>query len=798
MASSRFESLLRFVERRRKAVIAGVLVVAAAAGASLAGARFDNTLDMMLPAGSQAQRLLVFLRDATFSNKIVFSIEDASPRGNRDVLIEAADQLAALLKGPFITRVITGTDMGQAVTDAGFFMAAVPQILSSNDLASIDRQISPEGIDRLLRMQYLQLLKPEGSFLAKAIQSDPLDLNRKVTSRIEVLSANLGYSVTLDRGHFISADGRHAMVIAETSVPLTDSAAARRLLARVKDRIRLLPPSVKVLFVCGHTHTVSNEDTIKRDLGIIFTIAGLAFVALYVGYFRDPRALLIFAIPALAAVVGLAITSQVFGRLSYFVLAFGPVIAGIADDYGIAAYVAVRGSRDRIGAIRRIALPVLVGAVTTTAIFFAFFFSRIPGYYQLAWFCIISIFLSVALALIVLPVCVRADGLHEEERSAAPTGHGSRRSRMVVAAGFTIFLLAALALSTRLTFASDVTRLDGTRPDILATEAEFQQIWETPGERSAMLAVTGPDAESAMEAAEAVYRSVAARMGTNELVAFSLVWPSRKQRAENLRRWSEFWAAGREPRLAGLLTERGGAYGFTTNAFDPFFARLHGPTVLQDAPASNTLFTTIRERFVQKSRTGWHVLAYFKDTPENIRTVGEAAAGAPNAYLISRNNVAGILSDSLAREMIWTSAGAGLLIILTAFAFMRRPALVALAMVPAATGVLGLMGLMGALAIPLNVANLISGIVVFGLCMSFGIHMVHARSHHESKGVRTAIAFAAATTLIGAGVLMFAGHPALHAIGFTLVVGVGLGFAAALWVLPVLCSFLPEMREVDP
>jgi predicted RND superfamily exporter protein len=52
-----------------------------------------------------------------------------------------------------------------------------------------------------------------------------------------------------------------------------------------------------------------------------------------------------------------------------------------------------------------------------------------------------------------------------------------------------------------------------------------------------------------------------------------------------------------------------------------------------------------------------------------------------------------------------------------------------------------------------------------------------------------AVTFAAATTLMGAGVLLFARHPALHSIGVTLVAGVGCGYLAAIGVVPVLCEW---------
>jgi predicted RND superfamily exporter protein len=94
------------------------------------------------------------------------------------------------------------------------------------------------------------------------------------------------------------------------------------------------------------------------------------------------------------------------------------------------------------------------------------------------------------------------------------------------------------------------------------------------------------------------------------------------------------------------------------------------------------------------------------------------------------------------------------------------------------------------------VANLVSGIVVFGLCIDFGIHILHAWLHRSHRTTRRAVSLAAGTTCVGAGVLLFARHPVLFSAGLTLTVGVGAGYVAAVLVVPALCElFLQKRRE---
>lgn len=793
MAGSRFLRAFSALERRRGIVLGILITGLAVSGLSLLRLRFDNTLDLMLPAHSPAHRMMVFLREANFSNKIVISLESRRGPEHRDALLAAADQLAASLKPPLITTVITGFSAPDLMSDTGFFLSHAPQTFDSNTLAGIEARLTPAGVRDALKHRYLQLLKPEGLFMARAMQADPLDINSQILNRLETLSSSMGYEVAVENGHFVSRDGRHTMLVAQTSVPLTDAAESRRLLNYLKESLRTLPGDIQASIICGHTHVVSNEDTIKRDLGVIFGIASAAFILLYITFFRDIRALLIFLMPALAAVIALAVTAVFYPRLSYFVIAFGPVIAGIADDYGIAAYVAVRYGRHRAEAIRHIARPVTVGALTTTAIFFAFFFSRIPAYRQLALFCMVSLLLSVVFALFILPLCLRRRETDAPEETAEPpSSPHPHRFPLIL---FAIFLMAAGALATRVRFDSDITRLDGTQPAILNEERNFQNTWSAGERKEAILAVVGTNTEQALERNDEVYQQAAALAGTNRLVSLASVWPSTRTRTAQAEQWAAFWRAGREDKLRTLLQEQGAPFGFATNAFDPFFEHLYDATTSVAEPATNRVLASLKDRFIQTAPGRSQALSYFPDDPALVEKISAALRDQPDVFVVSRTALGAILSAAFTGEIWRTSLLASLMIVLTALLFLRRTVLTLIALVPALTGVIGLLAVLVALDRPLDVANLISGIVVFGLCIDFGVHILHSCQHRENRSTRIAVTFAAMTTLIGAGVLLFAKHPALYSIGLTLVIGVGLGYVAAMWVVPALCALLPEERK---
>jgi len=789
MADSLFVRVFTRLERHRGLAIGLLATALVLASLSLIRLKFDNTLDLMLPSDSPAQRMMAFLREANFSNKIVISLEARDTTGDRGRLLEAADALTSSLKSPMITKVTAGFSAPDLMKDAGLFLRHAPQILTPGDLTAIDAGLTEAGVSNVVQRLYFQLLKPEGMFMARAIRSDPLALNQLILGRLEKLSTSMGYDVTMENGHFISRDGRHTLLLIETTVPLTDAAAARLLLGFLRGTFSRLPAGITASLVCGHTHVVSNEDTIMRDLGVVLTLASLAFTVLYVLFFRDVRALLIFLMPALGALVGLAVTALLFPRMSYFVIAFGPVIAGIADDYGIATYVAVRHGWNRAESVRHCVMPITGGAVTTTGIFIAFLFSRIPGYIQLAWFCIVSILVTVALAIFVLPLFLKPGRTKEEvdaTPSFVPPAHVGRW--VVVIA---LLFLSAVTLATRVRFDSDITRLDGTDPVILQDEETFKTVWGTGEKKEAMMVIMGDNLEQVREKTDAIYEAAVATVGADQLVSLSSVWPSAKTRAARARGWSAFWRDGREAKFKRLLADQGAARGFSDDAFAPFFERLHeGTAGLADDPGENMVLDNLKDRFIQTPNGRYQTLSFFPDRPEVVTALNGVLKGRADAMIVSRTALSGILSEAFTGEVVRTSLLGALIIVLLAFLFIRRVPLTLIALTPAVAAVAGLLAVMAVIQRPLNVANLISGIVVFGLSIDFGMNILHACQHPQGRHARTAVTFAAITTVLGAAALLFAHHPAMYSIGLTLVIGTGLGYVAAMWMVPVLYALV--------
>ena len=264
-----FSQVYAFFQHWKWPVIALVVVSTVIAGINLRSISFENNIEVMLPENKEIQRNLQFLRESHFSDNIVVSLSLKSPERSVNELIGAVDQLADSLESPYVTEVISSISTGDAMEQILSFYKYAPQLLDKEALSQIEDQIDPESVKNRLSQLYLQLLSPASAFMKPFICQDPLGTFSGYSRKIEKLSSSLGYNVLIEKGHFISRDRRHALLIVKTPIKLTDGFGSRKLISYLETQLNGLPSYVSADIIAGHLHTISNEDVIKRDIRLM-------------------------------------------------------------------------------------------------------------------------------------------------------------------------------------------------------------------------------------------------------------------------------------------------------------------------------------------------------------------------------------------------------------------------------------------------------------------------------------------------------------------------------------------------
>lgn len=769
----------------------GLLLVLAAVG--MVFHRYSNDLTLMLPADANVRRVLGFLNESSLSHDIVVSLALVDEQRTTADLIGSVDTLCDSIKSPLFTSVTGAMGSEDALSEMMAFSRYTPQLLGPEEFAALTNRLTPEGVRDQLQRVHRMCLAPVSSFTVPFLRVDPLGMSGNLLRDMAQTLTSLGYDVTLTDGHLLSRDGRHALVILRTPVNVTDSQGARAAVGYLRARLEGLPSGVKGSIIAGHMHTVGNEVTVKHDILVTSLVATLAFLALFLISFHDLRATLVFVMPMGAVLLATNVADLFFHPLSAMVVGLSSVVAGISIDYGIYVYVATRHAGNSRETLRQIVKPVVFGALTTISVFATFFLSHTEGYRQLALISTLSFLFCLFCALFVLPRFLGPGAT--APLSFKPAG-GARQTSWRDGLCVAIWALVTLALtvsSTRLTLNNDATQMDGSGAEVLAADEAFHATW---GGRTvpAVLVVPAHTQEEARERNDAVSARLVQSLGRSTVSSLATVWPSKVRRAENQHRWETFWSPVRRAELQAHLAQSGQAYGFATNAFDPFFARLQDPPGLDDTPQGVAFFARLQERFLTPTRDGYAALSFFPDTDDNLVRVAGATADSPGVFVVSRRQFGRMIASVSLGELAWLSlAGLAATVLLTIL-LLRQFRLTLLALLPVVTCVAAILGTAPLLHVSLNIPAMIAALMAISLVSDYGLFAAYDCQYGYRTGTSTAVALAAASTLIGAGALLFARHPTLFSFGFTLVVGVSAGFLTSRFVVPALHNVWRKAR----
>ena len=785
-----FDLLYGFITVNRKYVLSAIILLTLAAGAGLFFVQYDGNVDMMLPPDKDIDRSMSFLRDSNLSDKVVVSLKLTAPERNKKDLFEAVDQLAASLSPPLFSKVTTGFSVANVMD--GFFLNYAPQILTEKDLIFIDSQINAATVSDKLKRIYIQSLKPESVFMTPLFRADPLGINFILLEKLKVLPASMGYDVAVEDGHFISSDGRHAMMIIQTPVKMTDSPNAKKLLSALYDKIGSLPNYVSADIISGHMHTVSNETVIKRDIRLLSIMVSVVFLLLFFAVFRDMRVVFVYIIPLLAVILAINISYFFVGKLSYLVIGFGTAIAGISVDYGLMVYVSSRKSGDPSRTLK-LAKLLCVDAITSVFGFYVLYFSKIHGYHQLALFSILCIVMSLFLALFILPQTLRWKKYPEiKTQEIVDRFERNRGLKKVSISLWAVLTVAAAVLAVNVRIESDIKQLDGSGPEVINAEKNFHAVWGG-NTGQAIFVVTGKTFEEAMKTNDAIFRKVAEAVGIDRFSSLSLFWSSKETRRINIEHWNDFWRQGREGKLRGLIKSESPKYDFSAEAFSPFFDSLF--KVADNSSADNEFIANVKERFVQQRPEGYRILSFFPDEKKFVQTMSDLTRVHPGTFFVSGRALSESISSFTSREAKFLVPLAIAFNIILTYIFFRNVRETVIALIPVFTGMVWLAGLMSFFGFPLNVVNIVAAIITSGVIVDYGIGRTYDYRNNLTMGTAFVVSLSAATNIIGAGALLFAKHPAFYSTGVAMVICMSTGYLSAMFVVPSFCSMLSTRKH---
>ena len=783
--SSIVADLYLFFSHRRPMVFVATLAVIVISAIAFVNLNLNENIESMLPDRKTDTALnFKLLQQAPFSRKVIINLnKQANIPGNE--FVEITDRLAEAMTPPFFTRVVTGPGESLSLEFFSWLVNVYPSLIAGEDIQSLEQKLTVEKVREALNELYAKLLSPEGSAMKNLFRVDPLGFRLSVLEKLRFL--NIIPKMRLENGHFISPDGRNALIIAETPFEITDAERGREMLIYFQDLLaNVVPDTISVSMISGHRYTLANIDAIKKDIVIILICSSLGIFILFLLFFRSLGGIFVFLTPICVLCIAAAGVSVFYRTVSAVTIGFGAVLLGISVDFAIHVYFALRSATSNPSeVIAQVSRPIVFCALTTLGAFGVLFFSSLPVQRELAVFSIIGICVALILSLIPLPQVVRNTQIPKYDKKTC-TKTKFQLNRKWVVIGWLALIVICAWQGTKLHFDGDLRTLNLVSDEIRNVERTLQRTWGN-FRGTAVIFVEGPDLQTALETNDRIFRYLIHNSSARPIVSLAAVLPSLKTQQSNRQRWIAFWSDERKEHIKQLLTTEGKLIGFKSTAFEPFIKLISGPSPPVTVVDLRTIgLAEIVDTLIIRADKKVKVLTLVPDTPEISSLLNHSDFNRTEIQLASQNQFRQTISKAIADDFIHFILKASVVVILLLGLFFRNLKKVLLALIPVVTGILFMIGVMGGLGIAFNLFNVVAAILIIGLGADYGIFMVTKISQGLDAATERAVFVSGLTTIAGFGALVLARHPALHSIGLSVLIGIGAAIPAALVIIPAM------------
>lgn len=742
---------------------------------------YSADLAAFLPQSpTPTQQILVDeLREGVVSRIILVGIENADE-----------DRLAAL-SGALVTRL--GLDAAFAYASNGAdegFEADIDFLHGNRYLLS--PAVAPGHFDAAqlrasLHRQYELLNSPAGMLVSRWIAADPTGETLRL---LEGLRQEGGPQKR--GGVWFSTDGKRAMLVAQTHAAGFDIDAQERAQAIIRSAFanavsEQSAAGARLLMTGPGMFAVQSRDSIKRDAARYSLLATMLVGVIMLLVYRRPRVLFLTMLPvASGALAGIAAVSLGFGAVHGVTLGFGATLIGEAVDYAMYVFTNTGEGGSPRQTLARIWPTLRLGMLTSVCGFAALLFSGFPGLAQLGLFSIAGLITAAAVTRWVLP-------------DLAPAGYTVRATEWLgpMLAGWVgrahalriplIVLLCACAawigLKGGQPWDDELSSLSPVPTADQQLDAQMRKDLGAP-DVGPLIVIRGKSEQEALETAERIGAALVELKTAGGLQGYdspALLLPSaaaqrvRQQAIPDARTLRQSLA-----RATQGLPFRADAFGAFVD--DAQAARNSAPVTR--ARLDGTALALKVDALLAKRHGEWFAMMPLRGLADSdaLRARLAALSGDRAVLLELKRETDALYKGYRNRASTFAAAGIAAIIVLLLVA-LRSPARVWDVLAPLAAAVLVTVAFLLAVNTRLNLFHLVALLLVVGVGSNYSLFFERGSTQAaDSDRIYTSVFLCNLSTVIGFGVLGFAGTPVLRAIGGTVAIGalLSLVFAAVL------------------
>ncbi|MBS0505951.1 MAG: MMPL family transporter [Proteobacteria bacterium] len=750
--------------------------------------RFVADMSFFLPSRPSAEQqvLVEQMQDGAVSRLLMLAIEG----GDEAARAQASKALRRALMGGGNFQSVQNGEMAALDAERDFLLRW-RYVLSP---AVTPEHFTEAGLRQAIGRSIDLISSPIGQRLKPYLLQDPTGEVLEVLTQLQP-----GSEPRLAGGVWASADGRRALLLAQTRAAGSDTDGQEQAITQAQALFAALPQARGLQLVLSGPgmFAVQSRETVRSEVSRTSTLGMLGIALVLAWVYRSPRTLALGLLPvATAALAGIVCVSLVFGNVHGITIGFGSALIGEAVDYAI--YFCIQSGRVGLAQWRAHFWPTIrLGVLTSALGFGALLFAGFPGLAQLGLYALSGVLTAALMTRFVLPRLAGARGV-----AVSPPGVIARSTQGWLAQAqrlrWPLLLLALLAMGYLLAqrgqlWSNDLSALSMVRAQDAQKDAHLRGDLGAPDARYLVL-VRAPQLQAVLQGAEQAGERLQRLVQQGLIGGFdspARFVPSERTQAARLAALpaAEPLRAALAPALDGLPLSPARLAPFV----DAVEAARHQPWLLpQDL--DGTALALALHSLLAHGPQGWSAMLPLRPAqPGNgegdgadipVPALRAALAGTPAVVMDLKGEFEQMYGDYL-RQAIWLSLCGVAAIALLLAAQLRSPRRLARVLLTLAITVALVVAGLHLLGVRLHLLHLVGLLLIVAVGSNYALFFDQVQADGGlPPDVWLSMATAVLTTAIGFGALALSGVPVLQALGSTVAPGVLLAMLVSAALIP--------------
>lgn len=766
---------------RRTRILALFILLLALSVAALANRlQVSSDISMFLPQGaSWPQRVLVEeLRKGANGRLLLIAIEG----GQVSQRIAVSRQLAQALKlsGRFV---YINNGSGTLPRQERELLYRHRYLLSNNVNA---QRFTEDGIRQALEARLADMASVAAPLIKPYLADDPF------LDGLAVLRQWGGErKIARSEGVWVSADNQRALILAYPRARASELDQQQQIAQFINSRFNEYAADDMSLVLSGPAMiAVDTRNEIRSDTQFLSAVASVVAILFLYLAFRSLRVVILGMLPLLSgALIGLAVTTMVYGQVHGIAIAFGVTLLGIAIDYPMHFFShAGHGIGGPDAGIQRIWPTLRLGVMTTVVGFMALVFGGYGGLTQLGLFSIAGLTTAALVTRFVLPVVTPAHFLLMPtlgvfQRGLYRLANAAVKLRYAVVA-LLLCAAASLAYLGDELWLNDPSRMAPLSNEVRDRDTRLRHDLNAPFVQDLIL-VSAPEQESLLQRLEQLQSQLQLAANNSQLGSYDIA--SRYLPSHSLQR--QRLAVLPEPaHLISLLHSAAKSLPYHPDLFDPFIgsvAQARSLPLLELASFRDTLLGERLAPLIFEFDNHWvaSIPLYGEVDSQSMQTLADSA-GADVAYIQTRQQTQQMMANYRQRALQVFAFGALAILLVLGLGLGSVAMALRVLMVPLSVVLLTMPIIYLLVEGGLGLFHLVALLLVIGLGIDYALFFNRlAANQDEWDTTFPALWKSWLTTVLVFGSLAFSQAVVLQAIGLTVSVGVSLCFLlGAVWM----------------